>query len=73
MNCRDARDQLEAWLDGELDESAGAMRLRLKLEPGRSVKPAEVLCLMAGEEVPVRRLVREELFWLDSKGKLEII
>ena len=60
-------------LGAELDAPSGIMRLKLRLEPGKNVKPAEVLGLMAGGEVPVRRLVREELFWLDSKGKLEII
>ncbi len=60
-------------LAAELDAAAGSLRLTLKLEPGKSVKPAEVLKLMAGREVVIKRLVREELFWLDSKGKLEII
>jgi radical SAM-linked protein len=60
-------------LGAELDAAAGTLRLTLKLEPGKSVKPAEALELMAGREVAVKRLVREELFWLDSKGRLEII
>ena len=60
-------------LDAELDAAAGTLRLTLKLEPGKSVKPAEALKLMAGREVAIKRLVREELFWLDSKGRLEII
>lgn len=60
-------------LSAALDAAAGALRLTLKLEPGNNVKPAEVLGLMAGREVPVKRLVREELLWLDSKGRLEII
>ncbi len=60
-------------LNAELDADAGSLRLTLKLEPGKSVKPAEALQLMAGRAVPIKRLVREELFWLDSKGRLEII
>lgn len=31
MNCKDVRNQLEAWLDGELDETAG-QRLQAHLE-----------------------------------------
>lgn len=60
-------------LEASLDGAAGAVRLRLKLDPGRNAKPAEILSLIAGREVPVRRLEREELFWIDSKGVLEII
>lgn len=60
-------------MDAELDTAAGALRLTLKVEPGRHVKPVEVLGVMAGRELEIKKVVREELYWLDSKGRPEVI
>ena len=60
-------------LGAEFNEAAGTLRLTLKMEPGKNVKPEAVLCVMAGREMKTTKVVREELYWLDSKGKLEVI
>jgi radical SAM-linked protein len=60
-------------LGAELDAAAGTLRLVLKLEPGKNVKPLDVLGLIAGREAAVKKVVREDLLWLDSKGGLEAI
>lgn len=60
-------------MSAELDAAAGTLRLTLKVEPGRNVKPVEVLGVMAGREPGIKKVVREELYWLDSKGRLEVI
>lgn len=60
-------------MSAELDPAAGTLRLTLKVEPGRNVKPAEVLGAMAGRAPEIKKVVREELYWLDSKGRLEVI
>ena len=79
-------------MNAELDAAAGTLRLTLKVEPGRNVKPVEVLGVMAGplpgdlptggnrlsgfpygRELEIKKVVREELYWLDSKGRPEVI
>lgn len=55
----------------EFDPAAPALALVLRFEPGKNVKPEAVLGMLApGAEI--KRIVRLELFWLDSKGKLQV-
>jgi radical SAM-linked protein len=51
---------------------SGALKLVLAFGPGRNIKPEAVLSLMSGSNVLPERIVRRELFWLDSNGKLEV-
>ncbi len=60
-------------LSAVFEAAAGGLRLTLKSDPGRNIKPEAALRVIAGREVMVKRVVREELYWLDSKGKLEVI
>jgi len=60
-------------MSADLDAAAGTLRLTLRLEPGKNAKPVDVLGVMAGRELEIKRVVREDLYWLDSKGGLEII
>ena len=60
-------------LDAKFDAEAGTLRMTLKMEPGKNVKPEAVLAVMAGREIKIKKVVREELYWLDSLGKLEVI
>lgn len=57
----------------ELDADAGTLRLALKMEPGKNVKPEAALCVIAGRDLKIKKVVREELYWLDSQGRLEVI
>ncbi len=57
---------LTASFDGAL------LKVTLKLEPGRSVKPEIVAELMCGGKPVFRRIVRKELYWCNSGGKLEV-
>jgi len=59
-------------LSASYDVSASRLELTLKLEPGRSIRPETVAELMAGPAPAFRRIVRKELYWVDSGGKLEI-
>ena len=60
-------------LGAELDADAGTLRLTLKMEPGKHMKPADALNALAGRELTIKKTVREELYWMDSRGKLEEI
>jgi len=53
--------------------SAGSVRLVLKFEPGKNIKPADAAGVITGRAVEPVRTVREELYWRDSAGRLEII
>ena len=59
---------LEALCPG----GSGSLKLVLAFGPGRNIKPEAVLSLMSGSNAAPARIVRKELFWFDSKGKLEI-
>lgn len=59
-------------LAASLDAAAGLLKLTLKTEPGKNVKPETVAALMAGAEPAFRRIVRKELYWMNSQGKLEV-
>lgn len=60
-------------LGAELDAAAGTLRLSLRMEPGKSLKPEIALRVMAGRDINIEQVVREELYWLDSQGRLEVI
>jgi radical SAM-linked protein len=54
------------------DKESSLLKLTLKLEPGKNIKPEIVAELMAGGKPVFRRIVRKELYWFDSGGKLEV-
>lgn len=54
------------------DPAASLLKLTLKLEPGRNIKPETAAELMAGARPVFRRIVRKELYWFDSGGRLEV-
>ena len=60
-------------LSAGFEAAAGGLRLTLKSEPGKNIKPEAALRVIAGREIKIKKVVREELYWLDSKGKLEVI
>ena len=60
-------------LSAGFEAASGTLRLTLKSEPGKNVKPEAALRAIAGREMKIKKVVREELYWLDSKGKLEVI
>lgn len=59
-------------LAASFDKGASLLKVTLKLEPGRSVKPEIVAELMCGGRPAFRRIVRKELYWFNSGGKLEV-
>lgn len=59
-------------LSASYDQAASLLKLTLKLEPGKNVKPETVAELMAGARPVFRRIVRKELYWFGSGGKLEV-
>lgn len=59
-------------LAASFDPAASLLKVTLKLEPGRSIKPETAAELMAGAKPDFRRIVRKELYWFDSSGKLEV-
>lgn len=59
-------------LAASFDPGASLLKLTLKLEPGRNIKPETAAELMAGGRPDFRRIVRKELYWFDSSGKLEV-
>jgi len=65
----DARTPL---LAASFDKESSLLKLTLKLEPGKNVKPEAVAELMAGGKPVFRRIVRKELYWFNSSGKLEV-
>ncbi|MBI4351047.1 MAG: DUF2344 domain-containing protein [Elusimicrobia bacterium] len=59
-------------LAASFDRESSLLKVTLKLEPGRSVKPEIVAELMCGGRPAFRRIVRKELYWFNSGGKLEV-
>jgi hypothetical protein len=59
-------------LSASFDRDGALLKVTLKLEPGRSVKPEIVAELMCGGKPVFRRIVRKELYWFNSGGKLEV-
>lgn len=59
-------------LAASLDPAGPLLKVTLRLEPGRNVKPETAAELMCGGKPVFRRIVRKELYWFDSSGKLEV-
>jgi radical SAM-linked protein len=65
-------DARAALLAASCDAAAGLLKLTLRLDPGRTLKPETMAGLLAGGEPELRRVARQELYWLNSQGKLEV-
>jgi len=59
-------------LAASFDQATALLKVTLRLAPGRNVKPETVAELMGGAKPGFRRIVRKELYWFDSSGKLEV-
>jgi radical SAM-linked protein len=59
-------------LSASYDPAMSLLKVTLKLVPGGNVKPETVAELMCGARPVFRRIVRKELYWFDSGGKLEV-
>lgn len=59
-------------LAASYDAPLALLKVTLRLVPGRNVKPETVAELMCGCRPDFRRIVRKELYWFDSGGKLEV-
>ena len=59
-------------LAASFDRDGALLKVTLRLEPGRSVKPEIVAEFMCGGKPVFRRIVRKELYWFNSGGKLEV-
>ncbi|MEK7722011.1 MAG: TIGR03936 family radical SAM-associated protein [Elusimicrobiota bacterium] len=59
-------------LTASFDKECALLKVTLKLEPGKSVKPEIVAELMCGGKSGFKRIVRKELYWFNSGGKLEV-
>lgn len=59
-------------LSASFDPAASLLKLTLRLEPGKNIKPEVAAELMAGAKPVFRRIVRKELYWFDSGGRLEV-
>jgi radical SAM-linked protein len=59
-------------LSASYDPEGALLKVTLKLVPGRNVKPETAAELMCGGKPVFRRIVRKELYWFDSSGKLEV-
>jgi len=69
---RKALDARTPVLAASFDPAASLLKVTLKLEPGKNVKPEIVAELMSGGKPVYRRIVRKELYWFNSGGKLEV-
>lgn len=59
-------------LAASYDPATALLKLTMRLVPGRNIKPETVAELMCGSKPVFRRIVRKELYWFDSGGKLEV-
>jgi len=59
-------------LSASYDPAAALLKVTLRLVPGRNIKPETVAELMCGGKPVFRRIVRKELYWFDSGGRLEV-
>ena len=69
---RKSLDARAPLLSASWDATAGLLKLTLKLSPGGNVKPEIVAELMAGGRPELKRILRKELYWQDSEGKLVV-
>jgi radical SAM-linked protein len=69
---RKALDARTPVLSASFDGDGALLKVTLKLEPGRGVKPEIVAEFMCGGKPVFRRIVRKELYWFKSGGKLEV-
>ncbi|OGS12872.1 MAG: hypothetical protein A2234_06645 [Elusimicrobia bacterium RIFOXYA2_FULL_58_8] len=69
---RKALDARTPLLAASWDPASDLLKLTLRLEPGKTIKPETVAELIAGAVPDFRRIVRKELYWMDSQGKLEV-
>ena len=69
---RKAIDARTPLLAASWDAASDLLKLTLRLEPGKTIKPETVSELIAGSRPVFRRIVRKELYWMDSQGKLEV-
>jgi radical SAM-linked protein len=54
-------------------ENQSTVSMFLKFAPKSNVKPEVALNLIAGEPIQINRILRKELYWLNSSGKFEIL
>jgi len=59
-------------LAASYDKESALLKLTLKLASGKNVKPEVVAELMSGGKPVFSRIVRKELYWFNSSGKLEV-
>lgn len=69
---RKAIDARTPLLSASWAPESALLKLTLRLEPGKTIKPETVAELIAGGRPEFRRIVRKELYWMDSQGKLEV-
>lgn len=69
---RKTLDAREPVLSASFDPEASLLKVTLKLQPGRNIKPETAAELMAGAKPEFRRIVRKELYWFTPGGKLEV-
>ncbi|HNW43004.1 MAG TPA: TIGR03936 family radical SAM-associated protein [Elusimicrobiales bacterium] len=69
---RKALDARTPLLAASWDAPSSLLKLTLRLAPGKTIKPETVSELIAGGAPVFRRIVRKELYWMDSQGKLEV-
>ncbi|MBI4803497.1 MAG: DUF2344 domain-containing protein [Elusimicrobia bacterium] len=69
--ARETIDVKPLVLCAQHDPAARVLKLVLKFEPKKNVKPEIVLNMIARAEI--NRIVRKELYWLDSRGRLEVL
>jgi len=65
-------DARKPVLTASYDKAASLLKATLKLEPGKNVKPEIVAEFMAGGKPVFSRIVRKELYWFNSGGRLEV-
>jgi len=69
---RKAIDARTPLLAASWDAASDLLKLTLRLAPGKTIKPETVAELIAGSKPVFRCIVRKELYWMDSQGKLEV-
>jgi radical SAM-linked protein len=69
---RKTLDARSPVLSASFDQAASLLKITLKLSPGMNIKPETAAELMAGQKPDFKRIVRKELYWFDSNGKLEV-
>lgn len=67
------KEDLSFWLYRAVWQSGGAVKLFIKRIKGRSIRPEAVIDRLTDSRVELSRVIKKNIYWIDSSGNLNEI